>query len=291
MCAYNNMLREIRKTIAASVLGLGLIVQTPAIADRAPRGYSLLQSNPNHSFRYSQLGEPVRRGKLSERFEIRDGFCYGTDCARDRLRSEIRFPKNRDISKIGQDSWFGWSFRVESFSADLRKIGVYPFLGQWKTAPENSPTLYLIMGGGGGSGSVYLSLGDMARKNNNYVAGAKHGHVCKNMFTIDQAKRQWIDIVINTNFSDKNDGYVNAWVNGRLACKYKGQIVATKTAQDYRPNHRRGIYIGNMKRWRSAKGQTPLPSVVVYYDEFLMGKSREEVDTRLREAAGLPAKD
>ena len=90
---------RMHKTIAASVVCLGLIAQNPAMADRAPRGYTLLQSNPTHSFRYSQPGEPVRRGKLSERFEIRDGFCYGTDCARDRLRSEIRFPKNRDVSK------------------------------------------------------------------------------------------------------------------------------------------------------------------------------------------------
>ena len=279
------------RTIAASLLIFSLTAQKPAMADRAPRGYELLQSNPDHSFRYSQPEEPVRRGKVSERFEIRDGFCYGTDCAPDRLRSEIRVPKNRDKTKIGQDTWFGWSFRIEKFSPALRRGGVYPFLGQWKTAPENSPTLKFIMGGGGGSGSVYLSLGDMARQNNQVVAGAKWGHVCKNMFTIDQAKREWIDIVINTNFSDKTDGYVKAWVNGRLACNYKGQVVATKTSQDYRPNHRRGIYIGNMKRWRSAKGAELLPPVIVYYDEFLMGRSRDEVDTRLREAAGLRPKD
>lgn len=271
-----------------------LILAIPSIAqaDRAPRGYQLLQSNPNHSFRYSQSSEPVRRGKRSERFEIRDGFCYGTDCARDRLRSEIRIPKNRDRVLKGQDTWFGWSFRVESFSSQLRRDGVYPFLGQWKTAPENSPTLYLVMGGGGGSGSVYLSLGDMAKRNNQVVSGAKWGHVCKNLFTIEQAKKQWIDIVINTNFSDKSDGYVRAWISGRLACDYKGQIVATKTSEDYLgPNHRRGIYIGNMSRWRAANGDKPLPPVIVYYDEFLIGKSREEVDTRMIEARGDPAVD
>lgn len=277
--------------IPACFVCLILAIPSIAQADRAPRGYQLLQSNPEHSFRYSEPGEPVRRGKVSERFEIRDGFCYGTDCARDRLRSEIRVPKNRDKTKIGQDTWFGWSFRVEKFSPELRRVGVYPFLGQWKTAPENSPTVKLIMGGGGGAGSVYLSLGDMARQNNQVVAGAKWGHICKNMFTIDQAKRQWIDIVINTNFSDKTDGYVKAWINGRLACNYKGQVVATKTSQDYRPNHRRGIYIGNMSRWRAANGDKPLPPVIVYYDEFLIGKSREEVDTRMIEARGGPAVD
>lgn len=263
-----------------------------AYADRAPKGYELLQSNPKYSFRYSRPGEPVRRGKTSERMELRDGFCRGTDCSEDRLRSEIRIPHRQAKARVGKDIWFGWSFRVAQFSSDLRKVGVYPFLGQWKTAPENSPTVYFIMGGGKGAGDVYVSLGDMARRHNNMVAGAKWGHVCRKIFSIEQAKRQWVDIVLNTNFSSGADGYLKVWINGKLACSYSGQIVATRSSNDYRgPNHRRGIYIGNTSRWRAKRGSEPIPTVVVYYDEFLSGKTRGEVDTRMREAAGLPPKD
>lgn len=278
-------------TIAISALLLS--IPSLCFADRAPQGYELLQSSRDFAFRYTENDEPVRRGNVAERIELRDGYCSGTDCKPDRLRSEIRIPKRRALARYGQDIWFGWSFLIEEMSPEFGYVGVYPFLGQWKTAPENSPTIVFMMGGSGSrKDEIHVTLDDMRRVNGGYVQGIKNGHVCKNMFTVRQAKSEWQDIVINTNFSRGDDGYLNVWINGQLKCEYRGQIVGTQSSSDYRgPNHRRGVYIGNTTRWRAAKGDEPIPPVIVYYDEFLHGASREEVDTRLREAAGLPAKD
>ncbi|MCB1312854.1 MAG: heparin lyase I family protein [Sedimentitalea sp.] len=263
-----------------------------ASADRAPRGYDLLHSHPQYAFRYSAPGEPVRRGAKSERFEVRDGYCKADDCAADRLRSEIMIPTRKAKSRVGRSIWFGWSFHISQLSSELRKNGTSPQFGQWKTAAPNSPTITFIAAGGKGRGDVYVRLGDMAAKNNNVVAGAKWGFVCKRHFSVSQAMKGWVDVVMTTNFSSRSDGYIKIWVNGAQTCDYRGQIVATQSARDYAgPNHRRGIFIGSTKTWRERAGNKPIPTIVVFYDEFLVGNKRIDVDTRMREAAGLPAKD
>jgi len=268
---------------------------TPSIgfAEKAPRGYEHLNSPHSHAFRYSQQGEPVRRGKRSERFELRHGDCRGSDCKNDRLRSEIREPKRKSAASINKDIWYGWSFRVAQSPKKPGKDGrMYPFLGQWKTGPNNSPTISFTQSDHGNKDVIFISLGDMSRHNNGNAAGHKHGNICKNIFSIASAKKGWVDIVMNTNFSTNNNGYLRVWVNGKLKCNYKGQIVASKPSNGYSgPNHRRGIYVGNTKHWKAKYGSKPVPTWIVFYDEFLIGKTREDVDTRLREKSGLAPKD
>ena len=98
--------------------------------------------------------------------------------------------------------------------------------------------------------------------------------------------------MVNTNFSTTEDGYLKVWVDGKLKCDYKGQLVATTKKRRYPgPNHRRGIYVSYTKRWDKKQPNKPKPTMVVYYDEFLVGKSRLEVDTRMREKQGYSPKD
>lgn len=119
----------------------------------------------------------------------------------------------------------------------------------------------------------------------------KFGHVCT-LLSLNSTRGRWTDLVLNTNFSAKADGYLRIWVNGQLKCNYKGPLVANTSKRLYLgPNHRRGIFVSFTKRWDKIKGNAPKPTMVVYYDEFLVGQRREDVDTRLRENAGLPPKD
>ena len=276
------------------VLAIALTLHPASVyAEKAPRGYEHLMSPHKHAFSYSRPGEPVRRGQRSERFELRNGDCRGSDCKNDRLRSEIREPKRKSSARINKDVWYGWSFLVAKSPNNPGRDGrLYPFFGQWKTGPDNSPTISFTQSDHGSRDVVFVSLGDMSRHGNGSVAGHKHGNVCKGIFSIASAKRGWIDIVMNTNFATNSAGYLRVWVNGQLKCNYKGQIVANKPSSGYSgPNHRRGIYVGNTKRWKTKYGNAPVPTWIVFYDEFLVGRSREEVDTRLRENAGLPPKD
>ena len=50
---------------------------TAAAVTKPPKGYAKLFSPAPHAFRYSTAGEPVRAGRVSERYELRDGDCAG----------------------------------------------------------------------------------------------------------------------------------------------------------------------------------------------------------------------
>ena len=55
------------------------------------------------------------------------------------------------------------------------------------------------------------------------------------------------------------------------------------------PSHRRGIFVSHTKRWDKNFPNRKKPNFIVYYDEFRVGSSREEVDLRLIERKnGLP---
>ncbi|WP_161631045.1 heparin lyase I family protein [Leisingera caerulea] len=268
-------------------------VTSLAFADRPPKGFDPNMRLFKDAFRYSVAGEPVRRGHRSERYELRNGFCTGSDCRNNRLRSEIRESKRATTARIGKDIWFGWSFFVSSAPSLPGKDRLYPFFGQWKMGGDNFPLIAFVQSDHGSRDAIFVSLIDMSRASTGgLVAGAKHGNVCKDIFRMAAAKRSWIDIVVNTNFAADETGYVRVWINGQLKCDYSGQIVVRRDRSRYPgPNHRRGIYVGNTSYWKEKYGNRPVPTWVVYYDEFLTGKNREDVDTRMRERAGLPPVD
>src|SRR6056297_3859374 len=281
-------------------------MQTDSVSDvaesvrfmSAPAGYWSNQSPRRYSF--GKTSEPVRYGATAERFEVRWGDCGGTDCGAPRYRSEIGVSRGRTRARFDQDIWYGWSFRngnIPDFSGSTN-----PFItvGQWKMGGSNNPIIKIQQLGRGDnnfsgcnssicsrsvsapSGDVFLQLGDMmnvvpANAQNNWM------QVCR-LFDMRSAKTQWQDIVLNTNFSTSDNGYLNVWVNGRQVCAYRGRIVATKDTSMYPgPNHRRGIYVSGHRRWDNARPGQPLPTFIAYYDEFRVGKSRAEVDVRMIE--------
>lgn len=280
------MLRLLAFALLTFTLNGGLA--STAKADRAPPGYQLNETPHKHGFRYTRSGEPVRRGNVAERFEVRNGDCGGSDCKAPRYRSEIRISKSRTTARIGQDIWYGWSYFNQNIPAFPDNINLMPVVGQWKMGGDAAPIFKLTYHGG--RKAVEVQLDDLARANG-WGKAQRYGHVCS-LIGLNSTKGRWTDFVVNTNFSTKGDGYLRIWVNGKLKCNYKGPLVATTSKRLYPgPNHRRGIFVSFTKRWDKVKGNSPKPTMVAYYDEFLVGRSREEVDTRLREQSGLPAKD
>ncbi|WP_102109638.1 heparin lyase I family protein [Oceaniglobus roseus] len=270
-----------------------------------PRGTELLFSPAPHAFRRATAPEPVRRGERSERFELRNGDCGGSDCGNPRYRAELR--NVSDDARIGQDIWYGWSFlnqNVPSFSEDSALRNVF---GQWKVSGDARAAIRLIqMGRGAGNwrgcdptvcrqtndtaSDLVIQLDDMANAKG-WGDRQNDGHICR-LFSLEQTKGRWMDIVLNTNFGAGPDGYLNVWVNGEQKCAYRGQIVATADpGLKAVPNFRHGIFASYTERWDSTRGAAPKPTMVVYYDEILSGRTRGDVDTRLREMSGLPPKD
>jgi hypothetical protein len=136
---------------------------------------------------------------------------------------------------------------------------------------------------------VVVELEDM-RVTRNWGASQNNGLVCR-LFSLAGTRGQWVDIVVQTNFSIADDGYLNVWVNGVQKCAYRGPLVASTGGATVGPSQRRGIFASFTRRFAESQGGAPIPTMVAYYDEFLTGPGRTDVDTRLREGAGLPPKD
>ncbi|MCH2095575.1 MAG: polysaccharide lyase [Rhodobacteraceae bacterium] len=267
----------------------------PRAAQDAPRGYARIFSPAAHAFRYTQGDEPVRLGRRAERFELQDGDCGGSDCTAPRYRSEIRMETNRSIARVGEDVWFGWSFHNGNIASAPKALSMKPVFGQWKTNGAD-PAVFRIVQIGKGEGNwtacdtricersraaadVVVQL-DAMRAASNWGTVQNFGYICK-LFDMQDNRGKWVDIVVNTNFADDSTGYLRVWVNGGQRCDYEGPLVADGHTGPI--SHRRGIFASYTARWDRQKPGTPKPTMVAYYDEFIQGRSREDVDPKLRE--------
>lgn len=290
------------KVIAAITFGLilsGCMTTSPGVTqDRsAPDGYLPNLMPHAHGFRYTVGSEPVRAGLVGQRFELRDGDCGGDDCQNPRYRSEVRQQPGHTPARIGEDIWFGWSFynhNIQSYPGSISLMNVF---GQWKMGGSNPPSIKLVQVGrgeayrnGNRNHDVVIQLDD-ANEGLGWGRSRNHGIVCR-LFSIDEAIGRWTDIVINTNFSTGNDGYLRIWINGQQRCDYAGPIsVTTETSLYPGPNLRYGIYGSFTTRWDRVQPGQPKPTMIAYYDEVRTGSSREEVDIRLIEQRGGAAVD
>lgn len=287
--------------IATSLLFilLGCMAESPT-TDRsadAPSGHLRNLMPHSHGFRYSVEGEPVRAGFVSERYELRDGDCGGDDCTNPRYRSEVRLAAQKTQARIGQDIWYGWSFynhNIESYPASLSFMNVF---GQWKMGGNNPPSIKLVQIGrgeayrnGNRDHDVVIQMDD-ANESLNWGSRGNWGIVCR-LFSIDQARGRWTDIVINTNFGTGDDGYLKVWIDGEQRCDYAGPITfITDTSLYPGPNFRRGIYVSSTKRWDNVRPNISRPTLIAFYDEFRVGRSRAEVDIGMIEQRGGGAVD
>lgn len=273
-----------------------------------PAGYERFLSPATWNFRYSWPGEPVRRGQVSERYELRDGDCAAADCASGRLRAELREATDAPTAQVGRDIWYGYSFYNANMGAVTREQSVGTVLGQWKPAGD-APTVFRIVQTyqgeldwtkcspvycnqvGSKTEDVVAELENM-RVANNWGQVQNFGDVCR-LFSMTEMQGKWVDIVINTNFAATDDGYLRIWVNGVMRCNYYGRMVAGSSfglgAQAL--SHRRGLFASYTKTYRDKQGATPIPTKVAYYDEFRSGAARTDVDPALREQSGLRPKD
>lgn len=299
---------------AALFLGGCLSVLPSDVPDQVsrfetPEGMHRLMSPADHNFRRGVVdtGDPVRRGKLSERFELRDGDCGGSDCANPRARAEIQMDRDVNPAMIGQDIWYGWSFYNASVPSFAKESSLRLVFGQWTMGGKNKPIFRFIQLGKGeasfegcdplvcntrdrSKGDLVVQLEDIA-KAQGWDEARNEGYVCR-LFDLAEKQGQWVDIMVNTNFSSGDDGYLRIWIDQRMVCNYSGPLVSPQSLASGRtPGHRRGIYSSWTNRWDKVYGDAPKPRLIVYYDEFRTGTQMSDVDVRQLENAQVPPVD
>ena len=280
----------------------------PGAQNAPPDGARRFMSPAPHAFRASLAAEaePVRRGAQAERFELRDGDCGGSDCGNPRARAEIELDPERHPVTIGQDTWYGWSFRNASVPAFTQDNALRLVFGQWTVGGRVDPVFRFIQLGAGEhemdgcdpavcrlpdvQGDLAVQLVDVASVGD-WGAARNDGYVCR-LFDMAGSRGLWRDIVVNTNFSPGPDGYLRIWVDRQQVCDYRGPVVsAASLTADRAIRHRRGIFSSWTKRWEESQGGAPRPTLVVYYDEFRTGRRASEVDLSQLEAAGVAPLD
>ncbi|APX14287.1 hypothetical protein BWR18_20780 (plasmid) [Tateyamaria omphalii] len=269
-----------------------------------PDGYTRRFSPAPHNFRYGlkTAGDPVRYGERSERFELRHGDCGGADCIEPRSRAEIQMTDEINPARIGQDTWYSYSFynaTVPSFTKDnsLRLV-----FGQWTVGRGNQPVFRFIQLGtdegefdacdpsictetGAARGDLVVHLSDMANARA-WSAEQNNGYICR-LFDMGARRGGWVDITVNTNFGTGLDGFLRVWVDDTLMCNYSGPLVSEQSVRTAAfPHHRRGVFSSWNKRWEKATSGARQPNLIVYYDEFRAGLSHAETDVRTAIAVG-----
>ena len=97
------------------------------------------------------------------------------------------------------------------------------------------------------------------------------------ILTREQMLGKWNDILVNVNWSHKDDGFFKVWVNNKLVHDFKGKT-KSKGAKTY---FKFGIYRSQVSVYE-LKYKKKIPTQIVYYDEIRAGKKKDDVVGNLK---------
>ena len=216
-------------------------------------------------------GHPVRDGKLSLRFEVRPGECWGefngqmandyqpnNDCERTNGKAERAEISTKKFYK--GNKWYAWSIYIpegqEKFDPSSLKLSQFDHNGWMKPKANN--------------GKGYFQLANWEHDDGKYrfVNAVDDWNESKSVEVIGK----WTDIVVNVKWSHKDDGFYKIWADGKMIYDFQG---ATLYAKHLKAGFKIGIYRSWLDRiWALGRdGGT----TVVYYDGIRFGKSEKSL--------------
>ena len=193
---------------------------------------------------------PVRFGKQSLRFEVRNGDGWGWDARNDRERSELLICC---VNK--KTTWTAWSLYLPN---DYEKI--FPaktMLAQFHNDADNPPAFAFdnqserhVNEGGG----FWIAVDEYINKK----------FLLKKLLDHSETLGRWNDILVNAKWTHKENGFFKIWINGKLAFHHKGMTQEKGENIEFHV----GIY-------RSFLSRTPGPdkTQIAYYDEIRHAKT------------------
>ena len=231
---------------------------------------------PDHAFKFVNKteGHPVRLGEQSIRFELRRGDCGVSsggydDCA---IKSSSGMTSERhellldpDVSPFKKITWNTYSiFLTEDFP-------LYGFahitMGQLHGDGDGAVGFQWDIGVGGGY-VVNRRTGCFLPKNKNKKCSISNPeNNTQQVIPKDKLLGKWHDIVLNVNWTKKQNGYLKQWINGKLVYHYQGNTDTPGEKEQFQM----GIYRG------------PLPSTpknltqIAYFDQVRFAKSCEKL--------------
>lgn len=282
-----------------------LVAKEKPIRNAAYKKMKLEDISHGSKYRYARVKGFARRGKLSQRFEIRHGDCggnrYWNDCVNDRGRVELKEKPKNSMSNPGKGVWYGYSMFIPADFVSLGKANT--LLGQVKAEGWLMPMWFLTF-----NDTPYLKFAD----NKSCRTGS-----------MASWKGRWIDVTIYAHYGHSGQNvYFQLFKDGKLLCQRKTPFIPAEFKNKTpKLGLKYGVYNSFVSRYLARHGTTPsaansmtqnheggkskspsatpfeydwgvkLPTHVVYYDEFRVGSKREDVDVRMLEARGVPPVD
>ncbi len=301
------MIHFTRMSLAAMVLMISVVAvaaqDTTSILHKTQ-----IEKGVSHRAKYGfqMVSGFARRGEMSQRFEIRHGDCGRSsgwdDCNTDRARIERKERPKNAFSKPGQGIWYGYSMYIPSDFVSLGRGNTT--LSQAKVEGDLMPLWQMTF-----NDRPYLLYSD--------------GQTCS-LGSLSRWRGKWNDITIYAHYGEGGQQvYFQLFRNGALLCERKTPLMHRSLwGKRQKIGMKYGIYNSFVSRYLAANATKPvnlsgytqnqssgttskspaqspfkidwgvtLPDHVVLYDEMLAGFRREDVDVRVREAAGLPPVD
>jgi len=244
----------------------------PALTNNVPkaadRDSSWLEVGPQ-GFHFSlsvhfatdQDTSAFRYGWKSERFVVRPGDCFGSDCSRTPVYERKEFGETDEgLAKEGDNVWYGWSFYVP-----IESHQSWVFFGQIMQPPaigNSHEPLWMFLKR---QGQPFCMIFDFIHTYY-YNPWDCIGSNIK-LLEDTEFKGQWHDVVLHIKYSSSNEnGLTEVWVNGLFKGRYQGYTLL--------PNRKGAVMKYGI--YRTASNQT----TIAFYDELRKGKTREEVDIR-----------
>ena len=188
---------------------------------------------------------PVRFGKQSLKFEVRDGDGWGWDAKNDRERVELLICcVNRE--KI---TWTSWSL----YLPDDYKI-IFPaktMLAQFHNDADNPPAFAF-------ENQSHTSGGGYWIDTDKYITGYSYNRQSK-ILDSSEMYGKWNDILVKVKWTHEEDGFFKIWTNGKLAFHHKGK---TQDKDELIEFHI-GVYRSYLSRTSN-----PDSTQIAYYDEI-----------------------
>lgn len=201
---------------------------------------------------------PVRAGRVSQRFELRQGDCGSqpgwSDCVQDRER--IEQSQQKPYIEQGIMAWYSWSLYLDPHWPDITPVTTT--LGQFHHRDSPTPAILFVQR----NGAYWLRI-ESARS-------LYQGMDLYKLADLAQMRGRWLDIVVEARFSQGRDGVIRVWANGQL----RAEILGPNTLGNTPLYFKYGIY-------RSFVSRVPnRPAHIAYWDEVRQGTTRHAVDPR-----------
>jgi len=229
----------------------------------------------DYNFQYIKDKTKARAGKYYQRFEVRDGDCFGNDgwndCKTNRERVEFS----------GKPSQFPKNIKCYGYSLMLSKdfIDVYPTntdLGQvhQKGGPSGTagglPSYPPLIQIGARQGYLFFNWHELSGSAKNVIDESRY-HRLK---PLKDMKEVWTDISFCLDFKNKR---MDAWVDGIKKVEILKSPIFFKPKEIY---FKHGIYRSFISRYKQ-RNDSKMPTQIVFYDEVRRGNSIEKVDVNI----------